>query len=105
VVGLACTHYGYALDLWRKAFAARGVEAVILNPNARMAEAMVPARFRNRWSSATIQAEVWSMVEIGPEKIAGLGAWLRKISPETAAALAGYALKPDLFEWRKLVHK
>jgi len=105
VVGLACTHYGYALDLWRKAFEDRGVQAVILNPNSRMAEAMVPARFRNRWLSTTIRAEAWSMVEIGPEKIAGLGAWLRKISPETAAALAGYALKPDLFEWRKFVHK
>jgi glutamate racemase len=105
LVSLNCTHYGYSLDLWQKAFADRGMQAVILNPNARMAEAMVPARFRNRWPSTTIRAEAWSMVEIGPEKIVGLGAWLRKISPETAAALAGYALKPDLFEWRKFVGK
>jgi len=105
VVGLACTHYGYSLDLWRQAFADRGVEAVILNPNSVMAEAMVPSRLRNRVPATAIRAEAWSMVVIGPEKIAGLGEGLRKISPETAAALAGYKLKPDLFEWRSLILK
>jgi len=103
VVGLACTHYGYSLDLWRKAFAERSIEAVILNPNAKMAEAMVPARFRNRRPATAVRAEAWSLVEIGPEKIAALEVWLGKISPETAGALAGYMLKPDLFEWRKFV--
>ena len=105
VVSLACTHYGYSLDLWRTAFEDRGIQAVILNPNAKMAEAMVPARFRNRRPATAVRAEAWSMVEIGPEKIAALGAWLRKISPETSAALAGYTLKPDLFEWRKFIRK
>jgi glutamate racemase len=105
VVSLNCTHYGYSLDLWRKALADRGIEAVILNPNAAMAEALVPAGLRNRAPATAVRAEAWSMVEIGPEKIAGLGEGLRKISPETAEALAGYKLKSDLFEWKSLVHK
>ena len=105
VASLNCTHYGYSLDLWRKAFADRGIEAVILNPNAAMAEALVPARLRNRAPAVAVRAEAWSMVEIGPEKIAALGEGLRKISPETAEALAGYKLKSDLFEWRTLVLK
>lgn len=105
VVSLNCTHYGYSLDLWRRAFAERGIEAVILNPNAVMAEALVPAGLRNRAPATTVRAEAWSMVEIGPEKIEGLGEWLRKISPETAEALAGYKLKPDLFEWKSLVQR
>jgi glutamate racemase len=105
VVSLNCTHYGYSLDLWRKAFADRGIKAVILNPNARLAEALVPAGRRNRASATKIRAEAWSMVEIGPEKITALGEWLGKISPETAEALAGYKLKPDLFEWRKFIRK
>jgi glutamate racemase len=105
VVGLCCTHFGYSLDLWKKAFAARGVRADMVNPNAGLAEAMVPARLRGRAPSTEIRARALSMVEIGPEKIAGLGPRLRFASPEVAAALAGYELRPDLFEWRSFIGK
>jgi hypothetical protein len=30
---------------------------------------------------------------------------LRKISPETADALARYELKPDLFEWKRFIRE
>ena len=105
VVGLCCTHFGYSLDLWRKAFADRGVRADMVNPNAGLAEALVPARLRGRAPSTEIRARAVSMVEIGPEKIAGLGNFIRRISPKTADALAGYELRPDLFEWRSLIGK
>ena len=105
VVGLCCTHFGYSLDLWKKAFADRGVKADLVDPNAWLAEALVPARLRGRVPSTEIRARAVSMVEIGADKIAGLGNFLRKISPKTADALAGYELRPDLFEWRSLIGK
>jgi glutamate racemase len=105
VVGLCCTHFGYSLDLWKKAFEDRGIKADIVNPNAKLAETMVPARFRGRHPATEIKVRALSMVEIGPDKIAGLGAWLRKVSAKTAAALENYELKPDLFNWKSLIKK
>jgi hypothetical protein len=66
---------------------------------------MVPARFRGRHPATEIKVRALSMVEIGPDKIAGLGAWLRKVSAKTAAALENYELKPDLFNWKSLIKK
>ena len=57
VVSLNCTHYGYSLDMWHKAFAERDIEAVILNPNAVMAEVLVPAGLRNRVPATAVRAE------------------------------------------------
>jgi|WetSurMetagenome_2_1015567.scaffolds.fasta_scaffold22961_2 glutamate racemase len=105
VVGLCCTHFGYSLDLWKKAFADRGIEADIVNPNAGLAEALVPARFRGRCPSTEIMARALSMVEIGADRIAGLGPRLRAVSPLVAAALEKYERKADLFEWKDLVGK
>jgi glutamate racemase len=105
VVGLCCTHFGYSLDLWKKAFADRGIEADIVNPNAGLAEALVPARLRDRATSTAITARALSMVEIGADRIAGLGPRLRAVSPLVAAALEKYERKADLFEWKDLVGK
>lgn len=103
---LVCTHYGYALDLWKKAFAEHPVKlAGILNPNGAMIDAIFPADSKSRFSETSITARVVSMVEIAANKRSSLGEWLARISPEVAAALRAYELKLDLFAWKNLVHK
>lgn len=104
LVSLNCTHYGYALPLWEKAFEEAGVRpAAILNPNAKMAEILVRQELVGRQPKTDIAVRVVSMVEIGTDKIDSLAQWLKEISPETASALLNYRLDPTLFEWRSLV--
>ena len=104
LISLNCTHYGYALDFWTKALESRGIKSYsILNPNRTMAQALVRSGDRGRYAHTTLKAKVVSMVGIERQKIDSLGAWLAKLSPGVAAALAGYELKPDLFEWKKFV--
>lgn len=101
---LNCTHYGYSLPLWEKAFEEAGAKPLaILNPNARMVDVLFPFEYRHRFQKTAVSARVVSMVEIAPEKRSSLGQWLEGISPEVAAALRHYELRPSLFEWRKCV--
>ena len=104
LVSLNCTHFGYSMDLWKKAIAGKGIETFsILNPNAGMTDALVSAAKTDRYAATAVSARVVSMVEIGQRKVDSLGDWLKKISPETADALARYELIPDLFEWKKYI--
>jgi len=104
LASLNCTHFGYSLDLWNKAFESRGLKSFrILNPNAKMAEALAPPAGTKKYARTAVTAKVVSMVEIGREKIEALGPYLKTLSPETAEALARYELKPDLFEWKGLI--
>lgn len=97
-VGLACTHFGYARELWKKAFAeSKAVLAGILDPNARMAELIAPDGLPRRYPETRVAARVVSMVEIAENKRNSLGAWLERVSPEVAAALRSYTLKLGLF--------
>lgn len=106
LASLVCTHYGYSLDIWNKVFESRGVKSfAILNPNSKMAEILISTKLKNRFAATAIQAKVVSMVEISRQKTDSLGEWLRKVSPETAAALAKYELKPELFEWKRFIKK
>jgi len=102
LASLNCTHYGYSLPLWEKAFEEAGTKPLaILNPNSRMVDVLFPTEYRRRFEKTTISVQVVSMVEIAPEKRLSLGRWLEKISPEVAAALRHYELNPSLFEWPK----
>lgn len=104
LVSLNCTHFGYSMELWRKALESRRVSSyTFVNPNASLAEKLISVKGVKRYAATAISAKVVSMVEIGREKVEALGGWLRKISPETAEALAHYELKKDLFEWKRLV--
>ena len=92
------------MDLWKKAFESQGIKSfVIINPNSKMTDVLVPPASVKRFAATAVSAKVVSMVEIGKQKIEALGDWLRKISPETADALARYELKPDLFEWKRMI--
>ncbi len=101
---LNCTHYGYSLPLWEKAFEEAGAKPLaILNPNSRMLDALFRQEHRGRFKETRVSARVVSMVEVGPEKTSTLGKWLEGISPEVAVALRRYEHNPLLFEWQKFV--
>lgn len=104
LVSLNCTHFGYSMELWRKAFDSRRVPSfTIIDPNALLAMKLISREKVKRYEATTISVQVVSMVEIGGEKIEALGGWLRKISPETAEAFTRYELKKDLFEWKRFI--
>jgi glutamate racemase len=104
LAGLVCTHYGYVLDAWTAAFTEHGAPALaVLDPNRALVDVLFATTPAGRASETIVDARVVSMVEITPDKRRSLGAWLNRVSPEVAAALASYELRPDLFEWRSLV--
>ncbi len=104
--GLVCTHYGYSLSLWNKAFEGRGRRLMsILNPNSQMLDFLFKPEHKNQVKNTEISARVVSMVEIVERKRKSLGGWLEKVSPEVGAALANYELKPDLFKWQEYIKK
>ena len=103
-VSLNCTHYGYSLDLWKKAFKSYEVKPLsFLNPNSRMIDFLFEPQRRNRFKSTEISVRAVSMVKIGKEKIDSIGKKLSEISPQTGEALFNYELKPSLFKWKKYV--
>jgi glutamate racemase len=106
IVSLNCTHYGYSLDLWKKAFQSLGIKpAAILNPNPRINDFLFKSQFQDRFKNTDISVRVVSMVEIADKKRESLGAFLRSISPQTAEALHEYEWIDDLFEWKSFLNK
>jgi glutamate racemase len=103
-VSLNCTHYGYSLDLWEKAFRSYKVKPLaFLNPNSKMLDFMFEVKEPNRFEQTEILTRIVSMVEIGKEKIGSIGKKLAETSTQTSEALANYELKPDLFKWKEYV--
>jgi glutamate racemase len=104
--GLVCTHYGYSIPLWTKAFEERGQKLLgLLSPNSQMLDFLFAPGDKNRVRTTEISARVVSMVEIAENKRKSLAGWLDKVSPEVAAALTKYELKPDLFKWQEYIKK
>jgi len=102
-VSFNCTHYGYALEGWRAAFASRGVEvAGFLNPNTKMIDVLLSDDLVGRRSPATMTVRAVSMVEIPQAAILSIGRFLHAICPEAEAALTDYELIPDLFKWNDI---
>ena len=103
-VSFNCTHYGYSLDAWRTAFAARGITVTAyLDPNLKMIDFLVPAGQPARYEQTKVRVRAVSMVEITPDRQSSIGRYLQGVSPVTAVALQNYELHPDLFLWRDLV--
>jgi len=101
LVSLNCTHYGYSLDLWQKAFTEMGSPPLaILNPNAHMLDFLFPDRNHGRSRNTSVNVEVISMVRIKEAQQKSIGTWLERISPRTAEALRQYQWDPDLFDWK-----
>ncbi|MFQ6069169.1 MAG: aspartate/glutamate racemase family protein [Candidatus Aminicenantales bacterium] len=102
-VSLNCTHYGYSLPLWKKAFSEYGISPLAyLNPNSRMIQFLLEQK-KGRFQRTEINTSVLSMVEISIERINSISAWLRTFSPQTASALENYQLEKNLFEWKRFV--
>jgi glutamate racemase len=101
-VSFNCTHYGYSLDLWEKAFETFGVKPqVFLNPNFGMNDFLFQNTHTDRYRSTDVSVGVVSMVEIEEDRIRSIGTWLEGLSPQTADALRSYTHDPELFEWKK----
>ena len=103
-VSFNCTHYGYSLDLWEKAFDSLGVRPrAFLNPNFRMNDFLFQTPYANRYKKTDISIQVTSMVEIDEKRIRSIGRWLEGLSLQTADALKNYTQDHKLFEWKKHV--
>jgi len=100
-VSFNCTHFGYSMDFWVKAFAARGVEvSAWLDPNTRMVDFLLPADLRQRYPAAEVLVRVVSMTAIPEQSRDSIGRWLHTVSPVTESALQHYEHVPGLFDWR-----
>jgi len=98
VVSLNCTHYGYAGPLWAETFASLGYPGVtVVDPNPLMTDLVLREAAPGHWPRTAVTVEVVSKVPITPDIQAALGSLLRRVSPATADALAGYRLDPELF--------
>lgn len=104
LVSLNCTHYGYSLELWKRALKELDIQnAVILDPNISFVDDFLETAPTERFSRAEISVSVVSMIKIGEEQIKSIGEWLKERSHQAAEALENYELKPDLFEWKKFI--
>jgi glutamate racemase len=104
LASLNCTHYGYSLPLWERAFEEAGIKPLaVLNPNSRMTDVLFNRAYFGRSKKTEIRIRVVSLVEIGRSKIDALAVQLGRVSRETAEALRSYEHKPDLFEWESFV--
>jgi glutamate racemase len=102
-VSLNCTHYGYALDAWRQAFADHGIDvAGFLDPNTTMANRIAGLEHPKHDRAVAMRVRVVSMIEIPETTIAAIGGWLEKKSSAAARALRHYEIDPGLFPWRDL---
>jgi len=99
-VSLNCTHFGYCLGLWQKAFEKRRVKPIaFLNPNYVMTDFLFQPEKMNRFEKTDISVEVVSKIEILHERGDALNQFIESISPKTAEALVNYKMKEDLFRW------
>ena len=104
-VSFNCTHFGYAMESWKLAFASRGVEVhEYLDPNTRMVDFLLPESLIQRYPQSKMAVKVVSMIEIPQDRQDSIGRWLHAVSPLTETALYDYELKADLFEWRDLAY-
>jgi glutamate racemase len=103
-VSFNCTHYGYSLNLWEKAFETFGVKPrAFLDPNFRMTDFLFQPQRVNRYKNSDISVRVVSMVDIEKNRIQSIATWLEELSPQTANALRNYTHDMALFEWKKFI--
>jgi glutamate racemase len=96
--GLACTHYAYVADLFRRSFA--GGRAVVLDPNSQMIMALAAGKDRGLADApgpASPAVEVVSKVELPEAQRRAVARRLETVSPATARALMDYTHVPELF--------
>lgn len=103
---LNCTHYGYALKLWEKAFDELGRKPfILLNPNSTMLDFLFTRERTGRYPTTTVGVRVVSMVKIADDRKKAIAGCVEKVSPLTASALNNYELRPGLFEWERFIKR
>jgi glutamate racemase len=95
-ISLNCSHFGYSMDLWKKAISETSdLHAEILDPNTIMGDILMPEKYRNRFSETDISLSVISKVELINMK--SMYNIFKTNDPDLAAALENYSIIPDLF--------
>ena len=90
-VSFNCTHFGYSMEFWQKAFASRGVEvSAYLDPNTKMIDFLLPVSLQNRYQQSEVDVKVVSMIDIPVDRQDSIGRYLHSISPTTETALHKY---------------
>jgi len=86
LLGLCCTHFGFAAPLWLEEFAARFEDVAIVNPND-----LLGTSFRARGFS------YHSRIDFFPGAQEHMSAYFESSAPAIAAALRGARPEPGLF--------
>lgn len=97
VAAMACTHYGYRKDLFGSAFAARGLDAQIVNPNESAVDDLFPYALREGSSPHDVPVEFLTRYAIPDATIEALTFFLENVSPRTVQAMRNYRHLPHLF--------
>ncbi len=88
LLGLCCTHFGFAAPLWREEFGRRFQNVELVNPND-----LLGAEF----SASTFSYH--SRIDFFPGAREHMSAYFEPFAPEIAAALRTARPEPDLFEF------
>ena len=117
---LGCTHYGFQVKLFEKAFRVLGRRVRILNPNEAASRHILsrvalqdmgsvavqaegpcenhrPLKQKSGSGSRNVSLEFISRYALPDNEVATLSCFLSPLSSRTAHALRNYTLKPDLF--------
>jgi len=99
--GLACTHYAYVAELFRRSLAGfAGGRAVVLDPNSQMIMSLAAGKDRGLADApgpSSPAVTVVSKVELPEAQRRAVARRLESVSPATARALMDYTHVPTLF--------
>jgi glutamate racemase len=97
-VGLCCSHYGYSMEAFNRAFKRhKSYRFELVNPNKAMTDLFKAVKLKNRVQRTSITVEVASKVKFTDQEIASISTALRPISVKTSEALKHYFHNENLF--------
>ena len=99
-VGLACTHYAYVADAFRRSLGNHtGARIDILDPGGRLVDGLMHrlSGLRPESAKGAVMVEVVSKVELPDAQRRAVARRIESVSPGAALALINYRRIPDLF--------
>lgn len=101
VVLLACTHYGYSLDLFDKILKnVFNIPVKLCNPNDKMAESIF-VNSKAEKHPAEINVEFYTQADISDEEKENIGSLIKEKSPKTFFAFVNSKTDKNLFHYVK----
>lgn len=98
IISLNCTHYGYIVNTFKKAFEQNGITPVaVLNPNSRMSDFIFHEDKLNRFEETDVSIEIVAKVFIFPHVRKSISELVGITSMQTARALTNYERDENLF--------